>query len=45
LFNITNSASFSTVNAQLGTSAFGTVSGLVPNYLPRTAQFALKLEF
>jgi hypothetical protein len=45
LFNITNTASFSTVNAQLGTSSFGTVSGLVPNYLPRTAQFALKLEF
>ena len=45
LFNLTNTASFTGVNAQLGTSQFGTVSGLTNNYVPRMAQFALKLEF
>ena len=45
LFNVTNTASFTGVNAQLGTSSFGTVSGLTNNYVPRSAQFALKLEF
>jgi hypothetical protein len=47
LFNVTNTTSFasSSVGAQLGTSSFGTVSGLTNNYVPRTAQFALKLEF
>ncbi len=47
IFNLTNTASFasSAVGAQLGTSSFGTVSGLTNNYVPRTAQFALKFEF
>jgi hypothetical protein len=45
IFNLTNTASFTGVNAQLGTSQFGTVSGLTNNYVPRMAQFALKLEF
>jgi hypothetical protein len=47
LFNLTNTASFasSSVGAQLGTSTFGTVTGLTTNYVPRTAQFALKLQF
>jgi hypothetical protein len=47
LFNLTNTASFasSSIGAQLGTSTFGTVTGLTNNYVPRTAQFALKLEF
>jgi hypothetical protein len=47
LFNLTNTASFasSSVGTQLGTSTFGTVTGLTTNYVPRTAQFALKLQF
>jgi hypothetical protein len=47
LFNVTNTASFasSAVGAQPGTSCFGKVSGLTNNYVPRMAQFALRLEF
>ena len=45
LFNVTNTASFTGVNSQLGTSNFGTVSSLTNSYVPRSAQFALKLEF
>jgi hypothetical protein len=45
LFNVTNTASFTGVNAQLGTSNFGTVSGLTNGYVPRSAQFAVKFQF
>jgi Carboxypeptidase regulatory-like domain/TonB dependent receptor len=45
LFNVTNTASFTGVNANLGASNFGTVSNLTNNYVPRSAQFALKVQF
>jgi hypothetical protein len=47
IFNVTNTASFASsgIGAQLGTASFGSVSGLTNNYVPRMAQFALKVEF
>ncbi len=48
-YNISNTPSFiiplGSGNAQLGNSAFGTVSNYDPNYNPRTFQFALKAQF
>jgi hypothetical protein len=44
-FNITNTTNFSTPNATLQTSTFGTITALSPAYNPRLFQFALKLMF
>ena len=48
-FDISNTPSYiitqGSGNAQLGNSAFGTVSAYDPNYNPRLIQFALKAQF
>jgi hypothetical protein len=50
-FDITNTPNYYINNnggngsTQLGNSAFGTVAGVDPNYVPRELQFALKLQF
>ena len=48
-FDITNTPSWiitqGSGNAQLGNSAFGTVTNYDPNYTPRLVQFALKATF
>lgn len=48
-YNISNTPSYiiplGSGNAQLGNSAFGTVTNFDPNYNPRLYQFALKVQF
>jgi hypothetical protein len=48
-YNISNTPSYiiplGSGNAQLGNTAFGTVTNFDPNYNPRLYQFALKLQF
>ena len=48
-FNISNTPSYiiplGSGNAQLGNTAFGTVTNFDPNYNPRLYQFALKAQF
>ncbi len=44
-FNITNTTNFSSPNANLGVSNFGTISATANNYQPRLVQLALDLKF
>ncbi|KAA6456654.1 TonB-dependent receptor [Acidobacteria bacterium AB60] len=45
VFNVTNTASFASPDAVLGTANFGHLTQLTAGYSPREVQFAMRLQF
>ena len=44
-FNVTNTPTFGMPNAQVGATAFGTITGLMANTAPRQLQVAVKFTY